>query len=49
VRELTGVHLPESSTGIREQLQRGVSDVPVPEPVLRYIHDHGLYGRGLSL
>ena len=44
VHELTGVRLLESSTGIREQLQRGVSGVPVPEPVLRYIQTHRLYG-----
>jgi len=43
VHELTGVLLPESSTEIREELQRGVSGVPVPAPVLRYIRDHGLY------
>lgn len=43
VHELTGVRLPESSTEIREQLQRGGSDVALPTPVLHYIRDHGLY------
>lgn len=48
VHELTGVHLPESSTEIRDQLQRGVSGVRVPEAVVRYIHDRGLYGVGAA-
>jgi len=43
VRELAGLQLPESSSDIRGQLTRGDLAVPVPEPVLRYIREHGLY------
>jgi nicotinate-nucleotide adenylyltransferase len=45
VHELTGLDLPVSSSAIRSQLRSGLSGVPVPEPVLRYIRRHGLYGR----
>ncbi len=44
VHELTGLQFPESSSDIRTQLSQGDSAVPVPEPVLRYIREHGLYG-----
>ena len=43
MRELGGLQLPESSSDIRTQLTRGDSSVPVPESVLRYIREHGLY------
>jgi nicotinate-nucleotide adenylyltransferase len=43
VHELAGLQLPESSSDIRTQLTRGDSAVPVPESVLRYIREHGLY------
>jgi nicotinate-nucleotide adenylyltransferase len=43
VRELTGLQLPESSSDIRTQLTLGDSAISVPEPVLRYIREHGLY------
>ena len=44
VHELGGLQLPESSSDIRTQLMRGDAAVPVPEAVLGYIRDHGLYG-----
>jgi nicotinate-nucleotide adenylyltransferase len=43
VHELAGLQLPESSSDIRTQLTRGDSAVPVPEAVLRYIRERGLY------
>jgi len=43
VRPLEGVELPISSSDIRAQIARGNLDVPVPEPVIRYIREHGLY------
>jgi nicotinate-nucleotide adenylyltransferase len=43
VHELAGLQLPESSSDIRTQLTRGDSVVPVPESVLRYIRERGLY------
>ncbi len=43
VHELTGLHLPISSSGIREQLMRGDAHVPVPPSVLAWIRDRGLY------
>ena len=43
VHELTGLNLPISSSGIREQLMRGDADVAVPSPVLAYIRQHALY------
>jgi len=43
VHELAGLQLPESSSDIRTRLTRGDSAVPVPESVLRYIREHGLY------
>jgi nicotinate-nucleotide adenylyltransferase len=43
VHELAGLQLPESSSDIRTQLTRGDSAVAVPESVLRYIRERGLY------
>ena len=45
VHELTGLELPVSSSEIRRQAIEGAgaSPVPVPEAVLAYIHEHGLY------
>ncbi len=43
VHELTGLHLPISSSGIREQLMKGDSAVPVPSSVLAWIRERGLY------
>jgi nicotinate-nucleotide adenylyltransferase len=43
VRPLEGLELPISSSEIRAQISRGRFDVPVPEPVVRYIREHGLY------
>lgn len=43
VHQLSGLRLPESSTQVRAALMRGASDIPIPQPVLRYIREHGLY------
>lgn len=43
VHELTGLHLPISSSGIREQLMKGDSAVPVPASALAWIRERGLY------
>jgi nicotinate-nucleotide adenylyltransferase len=43
VHELAGLCLPVSSTEIRTRLMAGDCGVPVPEAVLGYIRDHGLY------
>ena len=43
VHELAGLQLPESSSDIRSQLMNGDAAVPVPEAVLRYIRERGLY------
>ncbi|MES1258694.1 MAG: nicotinate (nicotinamide) nucleotide adenylyltransferase [Acidobacteriota bacterium] len=43
VHELGGLRMPVSSSEIRQRLAAGDGDVPVPEPVLRYIREHGLY------
>ena len=43
VRELAGLELPVSSSDIRQELWQDGADIPVPAPVLAYIHDHGLY------
>jgi nicotinate-nucleotide adenylyltransferase len=43
VHELTGLHLPISSSDARRKITDGASDVPVPEPVLEYIRERGLY------
>jgi nicotinate-nucleotide adenylyltransferase len=44
LHELTGLDLPVSSSDIRRQLNEpGASQIPVPQPVLEYIRDNGLY------
>lgn len=43
MHELTGLDLPVSSSDIRRQLADGSSHIPVPQPVLDYIQEHGLY------
>ena len=43
IRELRGLDLPISSSEIRLRLAEGFFDVPVPDKVLRYIEEHGLY------
>lgn len=43
VHELSGLDSTVSSSAIRAQLIAGISDVPVPETVLRYIRERGLY------
>ncbi|HVW09831.1 MAG TPA: nicotinate-nucleotide adenylyltransferase [Bryobacteraceae bacterium] len=44
VQELQGLHLPVSSSAIREEIARGASNLPLPPEVLGYIREHGLYG-----
>ena len=43
VHELTGLHLPVSSSGIRGQLTDDAAQTPIPEAVRRYIREHALY------
>ena len=43
VHELSGLDLPVSSSDVRRQLMENVPRVPVPDAVLRYIREHGLY------
>lgn len=43
-REVTGLSLTTSSSGIRAQLARGETDVDLPPGVLDYIREHRLYG-----
>lgn len=43
VRSIEGLELPISSSEIRARLAHADYDVPVPEPVIRYIREHGLY------
>ena len=43
VYELSGLDLPVSSSEIRAQIARGETNIPVPEPVFRYISERGLY------
>ncbi|PYT22383.1 MAG: nicotinate (nicotinamide) nucleotide adenylyltransferase [Acidobacteria bacterium] len=43
VDRLDNVNLPVSSSEIREKLATGDEDVDVPQPVLQYIREHGLY------
>ncbi len=45
VHELPGLELPVSSSEVREQIARGDTRIPVPEPVLHYIAQHHLYRR----
>jgi nicotinate-nucleotide adenylyltransferase len=49
VHELDGLDLPVSSSDVRDGIVRGETNVPVPETVLGYIHEHGLYQSQLSL
>jgi nicotinate-nucleotide adenylyltransferase len=43
VRELDGLDSPVSSSGVRASLLRGDWNVQVPEPVLQYIQQRGIY------
>ncbi len=43
VHELPGLDLPVSSSEVRRQLSDNAAHVPVPDAVLHYIRDHGLY------
>lgn len=43
VHELAGLELPVSSSDVRRNLMEGSPCEPVPEAVLRYIREHGLY------
>jgi nicotinate-nucleotide adenylyltransferase len=43
VHELTGLDLPVSSSEIRRQVIEGAAPVPVPEAVLAWIREQGLY------
>jgi nicotinate-nucleotide adenylyltransferase len=43
VHELDGLDLPVSSSEVRRLVTEDAASVPVPDPVLRYIRDHGLY------
>ena len=43
VHELTGLDLPVSSSEVRRQVIEYSAQVPVPEAVLAYIREHGLY------
>jgi nicotinate-nucleotide adenylyltransferase len=43
VHELAGLDLPVSSSDVRRNLTEGSACEPVPEAVLRYIREHGLY------
>jgi len=43
VARLDDINLPVSSSEIRRRLAAGEQDVPVPEGVLRYIRERGLY------
>ena len=48
VERLEGLELPYSSSAIREELAAGRKPAEVPEVVLAYILEHGLYGAGGS-
>ena len=43
VHELDGLDLPTSSSEVRRLLSENAASIPVPDAVLRYIRDHGLY------
>jgi nicotinate-nucleotide adenylyltransferase len=43
VHELSGVELPLSSSGVRDGIAHGETEVAVPAAVLGYIRQHGLY------
>ena len=49
VHELDGLDLPVSSSEVRDGIVRGETHVPVPEAVLGYIREHGLYQSQVSL
>jgi nicotinate-nucleotide adenylyltransferase len=44
IKRLEAVDLPYSSSAIRRALAKGAHPPEVPEPVLAYIYQHGLYG-----
>jgi nicotinic acid mononucleotide adenylyltransferase len=44
VHELDGIDLPVSSSEVRRLVAEGGSQIPVPEAVLGYIRERGLYG-----
>ena len=46
VERLEGLDLPYASSAIREELAAGRRPAAVPEVVLTYIVEHGLYGAG---
>jgi nicotinate-nucleotide adenylyltransferase len=46
VHRLESLQMDVSSTEIRQRLEAGDSNVPVPEPVLDYIRAHGIYTSG---
>jgi nicotinate-nucleotide adenylyltransferase len=48
VHELAGLELPESSSAIRAQLERGAETVAVPAAVLAWIRNRGLYGTSVT-
>jgi nicotinate-nucleotide adenylyltransferase len=48
VHELGGLDLPLSSSEVRDRIARGETNLPVPDPVIRYIREHGLYQSQLS-
>ncbi len=43
IHELAGLDLLVSSSEVREGIERGETDVPVPAPVFRYIRERSLY------
>jgi len=43
IQELRGLDLPVSSSEVRDAIARGETQAPIPEPVFRYIREHGLY------
>jgi nicotinate-nucleotide adenylyltransferase len=46
VHALSGIQMRVSSSGIRRMLMEGDLNVPVPDAVLRYVRDKGLYRSG---
>lgn len=49
VRRLDGIHLPVSSSVIREKLAKCEPPVELPAPVFEYIREHQLYGFGSAI
>ena len=43
VHELDGLDLPTSSSAVRRLLTENAASIPVPDAVLHYIREHGLY------